>query len=164
LGTTIRDASIHGMVDTQDVGRADPGDLTGWRCRVDQAFGYLMGAFVVAVLVQVFLAGVGVFGDHSAKVANASSFDPHRALGTVLGLVAVLLFLIALCARASRATVIGALALALLTLAAQPALANAGDSNKWVGGFHALDGMLILVISVWLAGAAHRREAARRRR
>ena len=81
----------------------------------------------------------------------------------MLGIVAVVLFLVALSARPSRATVIGALILALLALAAQPALANAGDSNKWVGGFHALDGMLILIISVWLAGAAHRREAARRR-
>ncbi len=151
------------MVQTQDTARTVPVELTGWRARVDQFYAYLMAAFVVAVLVQVFLAGVGVFGDHSVKVANASSFDPHRALGSVLGLVAVVLFLVALAARASRATVVGALILALATMAAQPALANAGDSNKWVGGFHALDGMLILVVSVWLTGAAHRREAARRR-
>jgi Mn2+/Fe2+ NRAMP family transporter len=138
-------------------------DLTGWRRRVDQVYAYLSGLFVLAILVQVFLAGVGVFGDHAAKVANASSFDPHRALGTVLGIVAVVLFLVALAARESRRTVVGALLLAVLTLAAQPALANSGDSNKWVGGFHAFDGMLILLISLWLAGTSHRREAQRRR-
>ncbi len=138
-------------------------DLTGWRRGVDQVYAFLSGLFVLAILVQVFLAGVGVFGDHAAKVANASSFDPHRDLGTALGIVAVVLFLVALAARQSRRTVVGALLLAALTLAAQPALANGGDSNKWVGGFHAIDGMLILFISVWLAGTAHRRQAQRRR-
>jgi hypothetical protein len=138
-------------------------DLAAWRRGVDQVYAHLSGLFVLAVLVQVFLAGVGVFGDHAAQVANASSFDPHRALGTVLGVVAVVLFLVALAARESRRTVVGALLLAALAMAAQPALANGGDSNKWIGGFHAIDGMLILLISVWLAGTAHRREARRRR-
>lgn len=58
---------------------------------------------------------------------------------------------------------IGAFVLAAATLGAQPALANGGDSNKWIGGFHAFDGMLILLLSAVLAGAAHRREAVRRR-
>jgi hypothetical protein len=136
--------------------------LAGWRLGIDRAYAYLSGAFVLGVLAQVFLAGVGVFGDHVTKVANAASFDPHRALGTVLGFVAVLFFLLVLAARPARSTVLGSLALALLTLAAQPALAGAGDDHTWVGGFHALDGMLILGLSLWLAGAAHRREAARR--
>jgi hypothetical protein len=134
--------------------------MAGWRHRLDQAYGYLMGLYVLAVLAQVFLAGVGAFGDHATKVANASSFDPHRALGTVLGFVAVGLFLVAVAVRASRGTIIGALLLAILVLAAQPALASSGDSNKWVGGFHAFDGMLILFLSLWLARTAHRREPA----
>ena len=146
-----------------DTGQTVPLVQRGWRRGVDRAYGYLAGLFVVAVLVQVFLAGVGAFGDHAAKIANAKSFDPHRALGTVLGIVAVVLFLAALAARASRATVIGAFLLATLTLVAQMALAGGGENNKWVGGIHALDGMLILVLSVWLAGSAHRREAIRRR-
>jgi len=143
-----------------DVG---PGALTGWRSGVDRAYAYLAGLFVIALLVQVFLAGVGVFGDHARKVANATSLDPHRALGSVLGMVAIVLFLVALAARASRLTVVGAFLVALLTLVAQNALASGGDSNKWIGGLHAFDGMLILLLSIWLAGAAHRREAVRRR-
>lgn len=137
--------------------------VAGWRSRVDQVYGYLSGLYVIAMLAQVFLAGVGVFGDHAMKVANASSFDPHRALGSLLGFVAVGLFFIAVAARASRSTFIGALILAILVLAAQPALASSGDSNKWVGGFHAFDGMIILFLSLWLAWAAHRRQQARRR-
>jgi hypothetical protein len=55
------------------------------------------------------------------------------------------------------------LLLAVLTAAAQPGLASGGNSNKWVGGLHALGGMFILMISGYLTGVAHRREAMRRR-
>jgi Family of unknown function (DUF6220) len=151
------------MTDIAQNALAGSDTLTGWRRRVDLTYGYLAGLFVLALLVQVFLAGVGVFGDHATKVVNASSFDAHRTLGSVLGVVAVVLFLVALTARATRATVIGALLLAALTIAAQPALAGGGDNNKWAGGFHAFDGMLILLLALWLAGTAHRREALRRR-
>lgn len=151
------------MTGTQTTPLPEIGQLTGWRRKLDRVYGYLAGLFVLAVLVQVFLAGVGVFGDHVTKVANASSFNPHRDLGTALGFVALALFLVVLAARPSRSTVIEAFVLAAATLGAQPALANGGDSNKWIGGFHAFDGMLILLLSAVLAGAAHRREAVRRR-
>ena len=117
--------------------------------------------FVLAVLVQVFLAGVGVFGDHVKHVANATSFDPHRALGNALGGAALILFLAALIARLPRLTVVGALLLAVLTIIAQSVLAAGGDNNKWIGGLHALDGMVILLLSLWLAGAAYRRKVVR---
>jgi Mn2+/Fe2+ NRAMP family transporter len=132
-------------------------ELAGWRRRLDLVYCYASELFLAAVLVQVFLAGVGVFGDHNSKVANASSFDPHRALGSVLGLVAVVLFVVALLVRHSRTTMIAAFALGILAMAAQPALANGGDSNKWVGGLHALDGMIILGLSGWIARASYRR-------
>ena len=151
------------MTGTEATPPPDIGELTGWRLKLDRVYSNLAGLFVLAVLVQVFFAGVGVFGDHATKVANAGSFNPHRDLGTALGFVALALFLVVLAARPSRSTVIGAFVLAAATLAAQPALANGGDSNKWVGGFHAFDGMLILLLSIWLAGAAHRREAIRKR-
>jgi len=137
--------------------------LTGWRRGVDRAFIYLMTLFFIAVLVQVFLAGVGVFGDHVAKVEDASSFDPHRNLGFILGGVAVILFILAVLARATQATWIGALVLALLAFVAQSALAGGGESNKWVGGLHALDGIIILLLAGWLTGTGHRRMAAERR-
>lgn len=134
--------------------------LKGWREKLDRAYALLMAAFVIAVLVQVFLAGVGTFGDHTTSgVAHASSFDAHRDLGTALGFVAVVLFAVALAARAGRSTVVGALLLALATLVAQPALAGSGDNHKWVGGLHAFDGMLILLLSLWLTARAHRRLA-----
>jgi hypothetical protein len=134
--------------------------LDGARGVIDVIYTYLAALFVLGVLVQVYLAGLGIFGINASKVANASSFDAHRDWGGVLMVIAIVLLILALAARPSRATVIGALVLALLVTVAQTALAAAGDSNKWVGGLHALDGMVILLLSVWLAVTAWRRTRA----
>jgi heme A synthase len=131
--------------------------LTGWRAGVDRVYRYLIGLYVVALVLLVYLAGEGIFGEHATKIADAKSLDPHRGLGSVLGLVAVVLFLLALAARVNRATVIQTLVLALLALVAQPALAGGGESNKWVGGFHVVDGVAIFALAVWLAYSAGRR-------
>ncbi len=136
---------------------AVPDRPSGWRQAVDRIYCYLAALFFFVVLVQVFLAGVGAFGDQTTRVADAESFEPHRTLGSILGGVAFLLFLVALAVRISRSTVVGALLLVVLTVAVQSVLANGGDSNKWIGGLHALDGMLILLLSLWLAVAAYRR-------
>src|ERR1700747_1120442 len=117
---------------------------TGARRAADVAYGYLAAFFVLGVLFQVYLAGIGIFGINSAKIANATSLDPHRAWGTVLMVLSLILLILALIAWASRATVIWTLMLALLVIVAQTALAAAGDSSKWIGGLHALDGMVIL--------------------
>jgi membrane protein implicated in regulation of membrane protease activity len=58
--------------------------------------------------------------------------------------------------------VLASLLLALLVVVAQVALAAAGDSNKWVGGAHALDGMVILLLSLGLAVTAWRRRSGSR--
>jgi Family of unknown function (DUF6220) len=132
----------------------------GVRHGVDVTYGYLMAFFVLGVLAQVFLAGVGVFGINARKVANASSFDPHRAWGSVLMILAIVLLILALAAWQSRWTVISTFVLAVLVVVAQNGLAAAGDSDKWIGGLHALDGMVILLLSIWLATAAWRRRQA----
>ena len=135
----------------------------GARQAVDVAYGYLAAFFVLGVLFQVYLAGIGIFGINSAKVANATSLNPHRAWGTVLMVLSLILLILALIAWASRATVVGTFVLALLVIVAQTALAAAGDNSKWIGGLHALDGMVILLLSLWLAITARRRQTAARR-
>jgi hypothetical protein len=134
----------------------------GFRHGADVAYGYLAGLFVLGVLVQVFLAGVGIFGINARKVASATSLDPHRAWGSVLMLVSLVLLVLALVAWRSLATVISTFVLAVLVIVAQSGLAAAGESNKWMGGLHALDGMLILLLSLWLTFAARRRRRAAR--
>jgi hypothetical protein len=135
-----------------------PGRRAGARRAVDVAYGYLAAFFVAGVLVQVYLAGIGIFGINSAKVANATSLDPHGAWGTVLMVLSVILLILALVAWVSRVTVIWTFVLAVLVTAAQTALAAAGENNKWIGGLHALDGMVILLLSLWLAITARRRQ------
>jgi hypothetical protein len=137
--------------------RTQPGAA---RRAAESAYGYLMAFFVLGVLFQVYLAGVGVFGINARKVANASSFDPHRAWGSVLMIVSIILLVLALIAWHSVRTVLASFLLAVLVVVAQIALAAAGDSNKWAGGAHALDGMLILLLSLGLAVAAWRRRTA----
>jgi hypothetical protein len=127
----------------------------------DVAYGYLAAVFVLGVLLQVFFAGVGVFGFNATKVAQASSFDPHRAWGSVLMIVSVILLILALAAWQSLATVLSTFVLALLVVVAQIGLAAAGDSHKWIGGLHALDGMIILLLALWLAVMAWRRRTGR---
>jgi len=132
---------------------------SGLRRGADLAYGYLAAFFVLGVLFQVYLAGVGVFGINARKVANASSLNPHRAWGSVLMLLAIILLILALAAWQSLAVVLSTLLLAVLVTVAQVGLAAAGDSNKWLGGAHALDGMIILLLSLWLAIAAWRRRS-----
>ncbi len=133
--------------------------LSGGRRTVDVVYGYLMGVFVLAVLVQIFLAGVGAFGEHNKP--HSGSFDPHENLGHYLGIVAVVLLILALVARASTRVMVWSFVLALLTEVAQEGLASGGRSNKWVGGFHAFDAALILGVSLWLLYLWRRRQAAR---
>jgi Family of unknown function (DUF6220) len=132
----------------------------GARRAVDVAYGYLAAFFVVGVLIQVYLAGIGIFGINSTKVAHATSLDPHRTWGTVLMVLSLILLILALIAWASRATMIWTFVLALLVIVAQSALAAAGENSKWIGGLHALDGMVILLLSLWLAITARRRRTA----
>jgi hypothetical protein len=135
--------------------------LPGWRQKTDTVYAYLSGLFFAGVLLQVFLAGVGVFGINNLKVANASSFNAHRAWGFILMLTSLVLLIVALVAWQSARTMISAFVLALLTVIAQNVLAALGDSNKWVGGLHALDGMFILLLALWITVAGWRRVRAR---
>lgn len=134
---------------------------TGYRRGTDIAYTLLASLFVVAVLVQVFLAGAGAFAHHSGTHAVQHPFSAHETLGNILGIAAVVLLVLALVAHVDRITMIAALVLAVLTEVAQHGLAQAGHDNRWVGGVHAFDGMLILLLASWLAIGGYRRRAVR---
>jgi Mn2+/Fe2+ NRAMP family transporter len=143
-------ATAHRMLDKPR--RDEP--LPGVRRGADVTFAVVQALFVAAVLAQVFLAGLGAFTHRST---GSHPFAAHEDLGNILGIVAVALFVIAVIARASTATVVGALVLGVLTEAAQHGLAQGGHHHAWLGGLHALDGMIILLLGTWLAIAAYRR-------
>jgi hypothetical protein len=131
--------------------------LTRVRARVDVVFLWGLALFLVAGLVQIFLAGLGIFEFKGGKLADASSFDAHRMLGFAMGGVAVLLVIVAAVARASRRTITLSVVLALLSTLMQSVLAAVGENAAFFGGLHAVDGLLILGIAGYLHGAARRR-------
>lgn len=138
--------------------------LTGARRGVDVAFALLMIAFTVAVLVQIYLAGTGAFAHHGGAHPVHHAFAAHEDLGHYLGIASGVVFVLALIARPGRWTVLGSLLLVLLTEVAQEGLASAGHDNRWVGGLHAFDAGLILVLALWLTATAYRRRFAARER
>jgi uncharacterized protein DUF6220 len=105
---------------------------------------YLTAILVVDVLVQFFLAGAGVFRADGGVARESSAFDPHRANGTVIQLIALLVLLSAIAARNGRWRV--ALAVFVLSIV-QIFLAIGG----WAGGLHPLGGLVILGLSGWMA-------------
>jgi hypothetical protein len=118
----------------------------------------------LAVIVQIFLAGLGAFAvageaDDGATVDEDlvdDKFGPHGALGFFIGPGALLLFLIALGARLGRNRVLlslGVLALWFL----QEILAGAGTDVSFVGGLHAANALVILGLTGYLAERSWRK-------
>ncbi|MGZ4410339.1 MAG: DUF6220 domain-containing protein [Gaiellaceae bacterium] len=131
-----------------------------------QKGGYLVWRVLVALIaaacvVQIFLAGRGAFGFHGpAKLDDQKSFDPHRALGEIIGLLAVLAFLAALAAWRNKRLIGITFALAVMAEVLQHLFAL--PKHPWVAGLHALDGVSILALSAWLAHQAWRGTTAGR--
>jgi hypothetical protein len=108
---------------------------------------YLLTLFIVGVAVQFFLAGLGAFRTQRATDRGTVGdrqfgdfFDPHRALGNVLLIVAALVFLAALAGRLGRTRVLTMLALPIL-VELQFVFANNGPA--WFRALHVLNAFVI---------------------
>ncbi len=131
----------------------------------NQIYRVLIALFFIACLVQIFLAGRGVFGIRSSTTYrkpgdffdHQHSLTPHRALGFILGFAAILMLLLTLIAW-NKAILPWTLALALLAFLVQSLTAI--PSHPWIAAFHPLAGITILAISGWLAHNAWRRKTA----
>ena len=119
------------------------------------------GLLFVAVVVQIGAAGYGAFAaDHKADKLHAVThkqfdhgFGPHIALGYLLFLGSLLLFLFALAARLGRRRVLSVLGAPLLVLVAI-VLAIAGGNVPAVGILHPIVGFLIVGLLGYLAHQA----------
>ncbi len=113
--------------------------------------------YVVLIVVQIFLAGEGVFRLRTvydsdtcknAVCGGSTTLDPHRFLGFVLTEPLAILFLIAALlawhpdTRMRVATIVAP----VLTFM-QVVLAGIG---RWVGGLHVLNAVLVLGMYGWL--------------
>jgi hypothetical protein len=131
--------------------------MTGIQRGAYQVYRVLVAAVAVACVVQIFLAGRGVFGIRgAAKLDDQSSLDPHRVLGEIIGIAAIVCFLAALVVWRNRRLIGETLALAVMAEVLQHAFAL--PKHPWVAGLHALDGVAILGLAAMLALRAWRSE------
>jgi len=113
-----------------------------------RVYHWALGAFLLLLAAQIFLAGLGAF--RTETMGADSAFAPHRTLGFALGGAALVILVLALVARAGRAAAIGAAAMVVLINVAQSMLAELADDHALFGGLHAFDGLAIIGIAAWL--------------
>ena len=135
-----------------------PSALTGLRRTALIGYRWLLATFLLMGVVQIFLAGLGVFSLNGRKLGapGETAFDPHRNLGFAMGGVAFLILLLALLARPGARAIILSAVLFLLAFLMQSVLASLGDNTAFFGGLHALDGLLILGIAGFLYASSRR--------
>lgn len=115
--------------------------------------GFRRGAFLTfrvigivtlaAIVVQFVFAGLGAYG---------ASFDAHRTLGGIIGMLTILMLIVVLLARPGWLTVGLTVLLVVLTVVLQSVLASLGDdTDAWFGGLHALNGLIIMGLTSRLA-------------
>lgn len=121
----------------------------------------LITLFAAAVVVQIFLAGLGIFDaipDEDASVTSDTwedKIEPHAALGFFLFLASVLLLILILIAWTGPRSIGATFGLAVLAFV-QQILGAAGQDAPGAGAFHVLNGVLILALSLFLAWRAWR--------
>ena len=126
----------------------DRDQAAGSRIRRTAATGYrwLLLIFLVAVAVQIFLAGLGVFSfGNGDRAGGDQAFSAHQGLGWAIAGASILILVLAIVARAGRLALWLALALVVQTCLLQSLLDGLGDSSAVFGGLHALDGLLIAI-------------------
>jgi hypothetical protein len=135
------------------------------RRRATSVLKWFSGLYVVLIVIQVYLAGEGIFGlnlikhsddcdKHSANlsaspcIGNTNTLDAHRGLGFFLTFPGAILFLIvALVAWHSNKRVrIVSILVPILTFV-QMILPGGG---RWVGALHPVNAFLILGMYLWL--------------
>jgi mercuric ion transport protein len=102
--------------------------------------------FAGCIIVQVFLAGLGVFD-------SPSQFITHRTFGYWFGWLALVVLIVAAVGRMPR-RMIGLAGLTLLQMALQSVLILFRDDNPAIAALHPVNGVLLLVTTLvlgWLA-------------
>ena len=102
--------------------------------------------FVVAVVVQIFLAGAAL-----AQLGGSGNFATHIEFGyTWIGIAALVLLITALVARRPRRE-IGIAALIFVLYVVQTILPNFRSSASFIAALHPLNAAILLALAVWYA-------------
>ncbi len=100
----------------------------------------LVWIYLAAILVQVFLAGIGMFD-------AAKDFEPHRSLGWILHLGPVLLLIVAAIARVGARTIWWNVAL-LISVGVQPFLPGLRSDVPLAAALHPVNALLIFWLTL----------------
>ena len=131
---------------TTSVRTPDQAATSGVRRAARAGYRWLLLVFLLAVAVQIFLAGLGVFSfGNGDRAGGDHAFSAHQGLGFAIGGASILLLVLAIAVRAGRLAVWLAAALVVQTCLLQSLLDGLGDDSAVFGGLHALDGLLIAV-------------------
>ena len=107
------------------------------------AYPLVAGLFVACAVIQVFLAGLGVFDSPNA-------FITHRNFGYMFGWLTLVLLVVALVGRMPRRYV-GLAGLILVLFALQSVFVALRDDMPAVAALHPLNGFLILGVATYTA-------------
>jgi hypothetical protein len=140
--------------------------MAGTRRGARSVMKWFSAVYVVLIVVQVFLAGEGIFGLNTIKNADdcdkkggvaahlaqcsgdSKSLDPHRALGFFLTFPGAILFLIVALLAWHPVNRVRVVSIVLPILAfVQMLLPGAG---RWVAALHPVNAILLLGLFGWL--------------
>jgi hypothetical protein len=135
------------MVDTT------PSQTTTPRRGALQALRISSMVFGTAVIVQIYLAGTGIFGAGLSPIGKASSLDAHRLFGNILGGLALIVLIIAIIARPPARVLIATIVMLVLT-GVEGLIAGLGKTSAYLAAFHPVVAVIILglafVIPLWI--------------
>jgi hypothetical protein len=113
------------------------------RSAARSAFPFVAGLFAVCAIIQVFLAGLGVFDD-------PATFETHRNFGYTIELLPIVMLVLALVGGMPRRYAgLSALLFGLFIL--QSVFVQLRESMPAVAALHPLNGFLILALGILLA-------------
>ena len=101
------------------------------------------GLFAALLLVQVFLAGLGVFDGPSA-------FATHRDFGYTIGLLILPIIILALVGRTPKGLV-GLTILIAVQMTLQSVFVAMRATNPGVAALHPVNGVLMLIVTIVIA-------------
>jgi len=106
---------------------------------------------VAALVVQVWLAGRGVF--------DTTGFDAHRSLGYTISILPIALLVLGLAGGMGRRIALMAVAIFLLIIL-QSVFVALRESQPAVAALHPVNGFLILLVAIVLARDSTRMRTA----
>jgi len=104
------------------------------------AFPVIAGLFVACGVLQVFLAGIGVFD-------LRAGFDGHRNFGYLFGWLTIILLVLALAGRLGR-TLVGLSVLLVVQFALQSVFVVFRADAPAIAALHPVNGFAILAVGV----------------